>query len=328
MSADIRPLVAAQDKATRGIVDALIRLLLGTWRGADYYDRQDVEVRAFRSAELVQAAQRQARRVTDSYNAQVFDRLDMEMPAADKGALDDYPRQGVTPEKVWERPAEAYRYAKSKGKSNAEAQEAAESKIANLARDEVALAKRDQAARTYRKAERVTGYRRVIHPELSASGTCGLCIAAATRVYSKADLLPIHPGCQCTVAPITAASDPGAWLNDLDLRALYKAAGSTGMQDLSNVRVREFVDGELGPMLTSYGKAIPEGETRNRRAGGSSQPRARFQQAEALQERLDAYTEQLKRLKGKKGDLVALQRRNIESAIRGTERALKEARAA
>ena len=48
----------------------------------------------------------------------------------------------------------------------------------------------------------------------------------------------------------------------------------------------------------------------------------------ALEERLEAYRAQLARLKGRKGDLVALQRRNIESAIRGTERALKEARAA
>ena len=258
----------------------------------------------------------------------MFDRLDVDFPVPDKTALDDYPREGVTPEKVWERPAEAYRYARSRGKSDAEAREAAEKKIERLARDEVNLARRDQAARTYQKAERVTGYRRVIHPELSESGVCGLCVAAATRVYGKADLLPIHPGCVCTVAPITATSDPGAWMNDLDLRALYKAAGSTGQQDLSNVRVREFVDGEMGPMLTSYGKEIPEGEARKRREGGRSTPRARYQQVEALEERLEAYRAQLARLKGRKGDLVALQRRNIESAIRGTERALKEARAA
>ena len=94
------------------------------------------------------------------------------------------------------------------------------------------------------------------------------------------------------------------------------------------MRVREFVDGEMGPMLTSYGKEIPEGETRKRREGGRSTPRARYQQVEALEERLEAYRAQLARLKGRKGDLVALQRRNIESAIRGTERALKEAKAA
>ena len=64
------------------------------------------------------------------------------------------------------------------------------------------------------------------------------------------------------------------------------------------------------------------------REGGRSTPRARYQQVEALEERLEAYRAQLARLKGRKGDLVALQRRNIESAIRGTERALKEARAA
>lgn len=53
----------------------------------------------------------------DAYNRQVLDRLDVDFPVPDKTALDDYPREGVTPEKVWERPAEAYRYARSRGKS-------------------------------------------------------------------------------------------------------------------------------------------------------------------------------------------------------------------
>ena len=144
MTVDIRPLVKVEDATSRGIVEALVRLLLGVWSGAEYTDRDDVQARALRSAELVQAAQRQARRGMDAYNRQVFERLDVGFPAPDKTALDDYPREGVTPEKVWERPAEASRYARSRGKSDAEAREAAEKKIERLARDEVNLARRDR----------------------------------------------------------------------------------------------------------------------------------------------------------------------------------------
>ena len=86
MTVDIRPLVKVEDATSRSIVEVLVRLLMGVWSGAEYTDRDDVQARALRSAELVQAAQRQARRGMDAYNRQVFERLDMEMPAADKGA--------------------------------------------------------------------------------------------------------------------------------------------------------------------------------------------------------------------------------------------------
>lgn len=331
--ADVAPLVRAQDKATQGIIATLIRLLLGVWRDADPQDRDDVAVRAARSAELAQRAQREARRSMDAYNRQVFDRLDEPFPKPEPADLDDYPREDVTPEEVWARPASAYRYAKSQGKTDEEARDALESKVKSLARDEVLLARRDQAARTYsRSSDNVIGYRRVIHPEKSETGVCGLCVAAATRVYKKSDLLPIHPGCNCEVLPVTKAHDPGAWLNDLDLQALYTAGGSTGKQDLSNVRIREFVDGEMGPMFTAAGKEIPEGETRERRTapaargkGSRSTPRTKVQHVDYMRKRLEAYRKTLASLQGRTDDLAAMQRKHIESAIRGTEKALKEA---
>ena len=95
MTVDIRPLVKVEDATSRSIVEALVRLLLGVWSGAEYTDRDDVQARALRSAELVQAAQRQARRGMDAYNRQVFERLDVDFPVPDKTALDDYPREGV-----------------------------------------------------------------------------------------------------------------------------------------------------------------------------------------------------------------------------------------
>lgn len=332
--ADVRPLVEAQDKATRSLIVALIRALLPLWRGLDFSDDDAVSDAAVRSAQLVHRAQREARLGMDAYNRRVYDRLDLELPELEKAVLDDYPRQGVSPEKVWERPARTYRKAVESGADDAEAREKALSKVENLARDEVNMARRDQAARTYGKTEKVIGYRRVIHPEMSSSGTCGLCIAAATRMYKKDDLLPIHPGCNCTVLPATAAHDPGEWMNAIDLDALYKSAGSTGAQDLSNVRVQEFVDGELGPMLTTYGDKIPEGETRPRRErrvpGGrkaSSSPRPTYRNVDVLEQRIKDYRGRLKRLKGD-DELTRRRRANIESAIRGTEAALREARAA
>lgn len=79
---------------------------------------------------------------------------------------------------------------------------------------------------------KVIGYRRVIHPELSKSGTsCGLCIVASTMEYTRAELLPIHSGCNCETCEIysvgDAVFDPGGMINFEDLEVFYREAGNT-----------------------------------------------------------------------------------------------------
>lgn len=84
----------------------------------------------------------------------------------------------------------------------------------------------------------ITGYRRVIHPEVSKAGnTCGLCIAASQRFYHIPNLDPIHDNCNCTVVPIVGSQDPGLNLNESDMKRLYAAAGKkTTPKALSAVR--------------------------------------------------------------------------------------------
>ncbi len=102
---------------------------------------------------------------------------------------------------------------------------------------------------------RADGWRRILRPELSQSGPCGLCVVAADRVYSRGDLLPIHDRCVCEVLPILGDLDPGLVLNSDDLGRIYAEAGSTGGGKrqggaLKNIRVALTEHGELGPVLT------------------------------------------------------------------------------
>lgn len=95
----------------------------------------------------------------------------------------------------------------------------------------------------------VIGYRRVPHPELAKSGTCGLCFIASTRMYRRGDLRKIHSGCHCEVVEVRASHDPGGDLNNLELGDIYRAAnlsrGDYGNRSaLSNIRI-ERRDGEL-----------------------------------------------------------------------------------
>lgn len=101
---------------------------------------------------------------------------------------------------------------------------------------------------------KVIGYRRVVRPELSMHGPCGLCVVAATNWYTKSSLQGIHHLCKCVTLPVTADQDPGFRWNQEDLRrhldTIYGAAGgSTRGKDLKRVRVKITEHGELGPIL-------------------------------------------------------------------------------
>lgn len=234
-----------------------LRLILGLWRmwahlkPRDWWDDGATTAVAGRGALLVDRALTQARNESGAYVRSFFRGQRTELLLPRDTAL--YPRSGVTPAEVYERPAKEYRWVTSQGASHAEALEQARTRLEEIAEADVARAISDAEQQFYSRIPAVIGYRRVVHPELSRGGVCGLCLAAATRFYTVGELLPIHDRCACGTAPITAADDPGIRLNRDDLDRLYAQAGSTSAADLSRVRVREVVHGELGPLLTREG---------------------------------------------------------------------------
>lgn len=117
-----------------------------------------------------------------------------------------------------------------------------------LAQQQLDEVLRAAASRVYNARKDITGYRRIIHPEISKSGsTCGLCIAASQNFYHTPDLAKIHDHCHCAVLPIVKSIDPGQLLNSKELAALYKQAGGTSDKKLSSSRARYAPsDGNLG----------------------------------------------------------------------------------
>lgn|GEM_PF-6385186 len=194
--------------------------------------------------------------------------------APGRGRVKVTPQQSTT-EEVFKRPAQQYRYAESNGHSG---RDAADERIDDVIESNLMLAQRlaqqellAKAAlpppvildngkpyryidyhgkvRYSREKSKVTGFRRVIHPELSRGGTCGLCIAASDRIYHVHELLPIHDHCNCTIAPVTEDHDPGAALNDLDLSKFYEDAGGNTAAHLKRTRYKIDDHGELGAVL-------------------------------------------------------------------------------
>lgn len=184
----------------------------------------------------------------------------------------------AAPDKVFERAAETYRYQRSIGTDETVANTLAESRIADIVDGNLILAQRLAEQQTLAAVavldDRLVGYRRVIHPELSTGGVCGLCVAAASRQYNIKTLKPIHKRCKCSIAPITKDHDLGDLLNREDLDRLYahaketapmetvhgyqRRALSTSAKALKRTRYILEHHNELGPVLTRVtGEKVP-----------------------------------------------------------------------
>lgn len=140
----------------------------------------------------------------------------------------------------------------AKGKSPEAAMKSGLHRALTIADMDLAVAGRDAFAATIANIPEVIGTRRDIHPELSESGVCGLCIAAATRIYSKRGLMPLHAYCKCEPVPVLRDEEDFAQLlNGQTLEELYIQIGLTKREDLVNVRVKVEENSEVGPLLVA-----------------------------------------------------------------------------
>jgi hypothetical protein len=168
--------------------------------------------------------------------------------------LVDAPR-GTDPQAVAERPVKDYRRLRLQGLEDLEAAERAERRALLVAETDLTIGMREGARQTLAPIDEVVGFRRIIRPELSEGGTCGLCIVASDRIYRAEHLMPIHDRCKCVVAPVLAGGrDPGRSLNREDLRRLYVDAGATAAAALKRTRYQLTEHGELGPVLNPAGQ--------------------------------------------------------------------------
>lgn len=128
------------------------------------------------------------------------------------------------------------------------------SQVANLDAQLTVQRQSQATLQVAHEAGLVTGWRRVVHPELSQSrASCGLCVAASQRVYHVADLMPLHHDCHCQVLPVTATADVGPQLDADAFARLYGDAGGTGRAQLAKTRYTVTQHGELGPLLVPAG---------------------------------------------------------------------------
>lgn len=178
-------------------------------------------------------------------------------------------QRGVDPREVYARPFVTARATIAEGKGLQAAAKAGELRLLQLIGGDMQMAKRAQA-RSSMKAMGAKGYRRV----LTGRENCALCVIASTQRYWVEDLLPIHPGCDCNVAPLPKGIDPSEQVIDEDTLEAAHAA----IQEELGISDRSARAPDYGQMLLTtehgeYGPVIQWRETRDERRARISRPK-------------------------------------------------------
>jgi hypothetical protein len=223
-------------------------LLTEFTRSGDYRDR-DLRRFVALAVPVVLAGQRQVSALTDAYLAQVLTTT-LGRPVRPSGASNDYPRP-TAPGEVYARPYVEVRTKLSEGLRFPEAVSAGIARLKDIAATDMQLAKTHTARESFTR-NGIQRYQRV----LTGSTSCALCYVASTQTYSRGDLLPIHPGCDCSVAPVAGDFDA-----DAELRATHEAIearfgssdpGGRAIDYRKQLIVQEH--GDMGPVLAVRGQ--------------------------------------------------------------------------
>lgn len=266
---------AVRDRAVEYAKNAILRL----WRDVQPYDGASVQAFTEAAGQVMVTAQNATATAAAAAQSQILSSMGVSVPPTVsipddvRGAhlLDD---DGERPASVrvdygdgtqivdlddartvdmFNRPARTYRFLQSQGLADEQAMAQATERMMTLVDGNAMLAQRlaesDILAKAIEVDPRIIGVRRIIHPELSRTGTCGLCIAASTRLYTVRELKPIHDRCNCTQAAVTKEFDPADVLNKIDLDDFYSDAGGTSGAQLKRTKYQIDEHGELGPVL-------------------------------------------------------------------------------
>ena len=302
---DLVGLLDQQEATTQRLIEGTtnaLRAPLSDFHG--WYDHSAIGAISKLLASLLRGFEGAAARQADSYMAQAISIVTGKKFQPVGIRRTQLGRNGVTNDAVLGRIANTYRFQQGAvdkafieaGRSGkfldlATPGDAAFDRLNRIIGTNLQMAQRAQVITTMAAADRVQVYRRIIHPELTHEGTCGLCIAASDRLYSKAELLPIHPGCHCTVLPGTRDFDPHS-VNEIDFKTLYRDASEfgkgTSAEALRKTRYKVDEHGEIGPVIRPHDEPIkpePAKETNaERRARQRAELIRRYKEREAAAE--------------------------------------------
>lgn len=257
-------LIRAEQSQRMLIRERLVDYTTATWNSLGSWRDADIQRFVDRILPRVLAGQKSVAGLTDAYLARV-------LGSSPVGTIDTSALRGVDPSEVYQRPAVAMRTALSQGKSFTDALAAGAARLASLVVTDLQLANTHQASEVLGSSG-AAGFRRT----LTGNEDCALCVIASTQRYHRGNLLPMHPGCDCGVAPLKGGEPVPQVIDSALLNATHQqvaeftGTSDAGARDLGNGKktssgksVSDYTDliitrehGELGPVLAWRGQTF------------------------------------------------------------------------
>jgi hypothetical protein len=240
-AADVAAAVGALRLYTGQISASVDAWLRASWAVLADVSDEVVWPWAAEATHVVEGAQATVGAATDAYLAELLGRAPLGVAPADVSTM---ALRGVDGAEVWTRPPRDVRWRLAEGDNWAVARRKGLDRALGLADTNLQLAHTHTARNVLTRHGTGAGYRRVTR----GGRSCQLCLLAATRVYKRDELLPIHTHCHCVVAPATGAGD----------QPLLTSAGRAARDDAeaAGVEVAVHEHGEVGPVLYRAGDSF------------------------------------------------------------------------
>jgi hypothetical protein len=195
MSTETDALIRAYEAATSQVRERIVAYALAVWGAASAYRDADVDRIVRQLVPAVQAGQLQLATITDAYIGRMASLSGVPYVSSVDRSVVAY--RGVAASEVYRRPAVTIYTALANGTAYNAALEEGTNRLLSIVSTDLQQARNRQASRSVQSSG-FRFYRRV----LSGKEDCDKCRIASTNRYRKADLMPIHPGCDCGVEPL------------------------------------------------------------------------------------------------------------------------------
>lgn len=237
---------------------SIVQQLFAVWFGMNDYRDSDLNSYLELALPLVQAGQETSAVATTTYLQMQLESMgagsdDIELP--DMLLVTGESTRGVPPEIVYSRPFQEVWTALANGHDLLTAIEYGANRLRQLVETDIQLTHTKTSRELLMRRNDILTFRRVP----TGTFTCALCLVASTQRYRKFDLMPIHPGCDCRVAPVVGESPSQVVDRDLleqihtaiEDQFGFSARDARGLDYRKIVVTREH--GEYGPLLARAG---------------------------------------------------------------------------
>lgn len=186
------------------------------WDDLPGYDRRNIDEWLSKVLPVIATSQRASGNLTEAYLARALERQPF-------GIVADYPRNGASPDEVYQRPFVTLWSKLGEGLLYADAVSAGLARATSTAAMDVQMAMRSTAGAVQSVDDGIYGYQRV-----ADGGACNFCLEVDGAFVKDGGAMPLHNHCGCGLEPLTSPRRPAP--------------------TPSTVAVHEH--GELGPVLT------------------------------------------------------------------------------